>query len=225
MQRYFTCAIARKAMLTLATLLFTWLCLAAAEVFGQEWKPLLQESYPREIQVTKRFGISYQSNSFDTAKRKIIAKKTPKYLRSMGADHLIAGFQVFSTALTENPDNLPAWIDEAWEEIKGKWIACGGIYERAARSFNPRSLFIIIEAAPFKVNDPPVTANGTVERDGRTIRAVNVSTGLLFSSPNNSYLVFLPDLLQWEMGNALQLAAGLWDKTIVGEIGNRSPCQ
>jgi hypothetical protein len=192
---------------------------------GQQWKPLLQESYPREIQFTARYGIAYQSNGFDTPKRKIIAKKTPKYLRQMGAAHLIEGFQIFSTALTENPDNLPQWIDESWEEIKRKWVDCGGQHAQAANSFNPRRLLVVVEAAPFQVQNPAVMANGAVERDGRTIRVVNVTTSKLFSDPQNAYLVLLPDLLRWEMGNAMQVSAGLWDKTIAGEIGSRSPCR
>lgn len=229
MQRYTPDLAFRKWLLLaiLVTLIVFILSLCAQAQSPSQtinWKPLLQEAYPQGIRYTPRYSIAYESNGFDSKKRKIINKKTPRYFDKMNAAHLVEPFQIFAIALTENSDNLPQWIDEAWDDVKQKWLACGGVFAQAANNFNPSRLLVVIEAQPFWVEAHKLYANGMVELDGRTIRAVNIATSRLHTDPQNASLVFLPDLLRWEIGNSLQLFAFGYPRSIADEIGSRSPC-
>src|SRR5262249_23821003 len=67
-----------------------------------------------------------------------------------------------------------------------------------------------------------VYANGTT--NGQTIRVVNITTAGLRTHPETAYLVRLPELLGWEMGNTLQVFAFGYPGSVDREIGGYSPC-
>jgi hypothetical protein len=187
------------------------------------WNPLLGPSTTgQEVKSTPEYGIRYQANGFDRPKLKRIMIKSPRYLNKKGAAHLVESFQDFALEMTNDKDVVPRWIDEAWREIKDRWNECGGVYAETARSIDPRSIHIIVEDRPFWMPQYQFYANGTT--DGTTIRVVNVTAARLFTYPEQAYLVRLPELLKWEIGNTFQARAFGYPGSVAAEIGAASPC-
>ncbi|HWC78289.1 MAG TPA: hypothetical protein VG778_12545 [Blastocatellia bacterium] len=186
------------------------------------WNPLLGPSYSDgQVKYTPKYGIRYLANGFDRPKQKRIMAKAPKYLHKKGAGHLVEAFQDFALEMTRDESVIPRWIDEAWEEIRDRWSECGGTFARAAR-LNPRELTVVIEDRPFWMTGYDFYANGMT--DGRIIRVVNITTARLLTNPDGAYLVRFPELMRWEMGNALQVAAFGYPGAVENEIGAASPC-
>jgi hypothetical protein len=93
----------------------------------------------------------------------------------------------------------------------------GGKWADAARSFDPRSLRIVIKPGPWRFywQGEWIWVGGLTE--GRNIRVAILTLGG-WSNPGGAYLNTLYAYLRWEIGNALGFAAGA-----KGEIGTHSP--
>jgi hypothetical protein len=176
----------------------------------------------QEARTTPQYGIRYQANGFDRPKLKRIMIKSPRYLNKKGAGHLVEPFQDFALEMTQDKDTVPRWIDEAWREIKDRWTECGGAWAEAARSIDPKSIHIIVEDRPFWMPQYQIYASGTT--DGTAIRVVNVTTARLFTNADEAYLIRLPELLRWEIGNTFQVRAFGYPGSVAAEIGGASPC-
>jgi hypothetical protein len=168
--------------------------------------------------LTPRYAIRYNARGYDRPRLKKI-DKTSTWLTRRGLESIIPEFKDYSNQMGVE-SQIPAWIDSAWDEIKSKWVACGGQYANIATRFNPRSLYVVVEPAPFWLPHWSFYAAGST--DGRTIRALNVWADV---ETGSTWVRKFDQLVQWEMGNALMLSGGkLWNGRLDGEIGDRSPC-
>jgi hypothetical protein len=190
-----------------------------ANANGQSLRPFLGEpDTTAPDKLTPRHGIRYNARGYDRPKLKKISK-TSAWLTRRGFESIIPDFKDYSNQMGVE-SQIPAWIDSAWDEIKSKWVDCGGRYANIANNFNQRSLYIIVEPAPFWL--PSWKIYGAGMTDGRTIRALTVWADV---EKGSGWVRKFDQLVQWEIGNALMLAAGnMWNGTIDGEIGHRSPC-
>src|SRR5437763_416751 len=120
------------------------LMLAAFAVMAQaqDFRPMLGPAETDQVKRTAR-GISYQSNGFDWVHFKRI-KKTAKWMKDNGHDDVVLDF----VEIGNNTDAMREQIDAIYQERVNAWVACGGIYTKAAQ-LDPRRLFVTIEATPF----------------------------------------------------------------------------
>ncbi|MEN3331790.1 MAG: hypothetical protein V7641_1155 [Blastocatellia bacterium] len=132
---------------------------------AQQFRPLLGPAETDEVKRTAR-GISYQSNGFDWVHFKRI-KKTAKWMKASGYDNLVLDF----VEIGNGTDVMPQQIDAIYQERVTAWVACGGVYAKAAQ-LDPRRLFVTIEATPFThpYYGPNFSIAGIV--DGNNIRVV-----------------------------------------------------
>ncbi|MFP5264504.1 MAG: hypothetical protein ACLGJB_21670 [Blastocatellia bacterium] len=190
-----------------------------ANANGQSLRPFLGEpDAAAPDKVTPRHSIRYNARGYDRPRLKKI-DKTSNWLTRRGLESIISEFKDYSNQMGVE-SQIPAWIDSAWDEIKSKWVDCGGQYASLAMRFNPRSLYVVVEPGPFWLPQWSFYAAGST--DGRTIRALNVWADAEIGS---TWVRKFDELVRWEMGNALMLSGGkLWNGKIEGEIGHRSPC-
>jgi hypothetical protein len=91
------------------------------------------------------------------------------------------------------------------------------------RRFNPASLLVLVEEAPFQVPGYPPNFYAAGTTDGHLIRALNVNADGFISDPQHASLRKFDALVEWEIGNSFALFAGYQAPTIEQEVGNRVP--
>ncbi len=187
-----------------------------------QYRPLLgyaDSPYPVK---TTPLGVRYNAQGFDLWRKKWVVTKTPNWLIEQGASHLLQTFDFEARAVNDDPANIPTIIDRAWTRMRNKWVMCGGVYATVANSTASSSVTVIVEDSPFWMPQYGIYANGTT--NGSTVRVLIMGSSRLFSSPPTATLVRMEDLLDWEIGNTFMLRGNLWNGTIAGEFGSRSPC-
>lgn len=188
--------------------------LAALAVIApaQSFKPLLGPAEKAPVQRTAR-GITYQSNSFEDVRFKRI-QKTINWMHKNGFDNLMGEF----VEIGNNTDAMREQIDAIYQERVDAWVACGGVYARAAQ-LDPRRLSVTIEATPFThpYYGPNFPIAGIV--DGNKIRVVVANINSKWG-----FLQHYRSLLAWEYGNWFQVQLLGAPKDVDGEIGHTSPC-
>lgn len=207
-----------------------------------DWRALLGDpdmSY-RDLR-TPVHGILVHTNGFQFGRSAFVEDRikangkhklarTPKYLVSMNAANLVGPFVSQAELILDGVDGPDTYIcrkiDEAFETVLNRRLACGKS-RAAAQNFDPRTLEIQVWSEPWWVPAVDVYAAGECSPDGRHLRVVIlVATHLFDGVPGNETLNLFYDYARWEIGNAMAIAAGEhWDGTVVGEIGDRDPCQ
>ncbi len=179
---------------------------------AQQFRPMLGPAETDQVKRTAR-GISYQSNGFDWVHFKRI-KKTAEWMKASGHDELVLDFVEVGNGTAAMPEQ----IDAIYQERVGVWVACGGVYAKAAQ-LDPRRLLVTIEATPFyhPYYGPNFPIAGIV--DGNHIRVVVANINSKYG-----FLQHYRALLAWEYGNWFQVQILGAPKTINAEIGNSSPC-
>jgi hypothetical protein len=217
---------ARTILMTLFLMMFAISMQAQTTEF---WAFLGASETNEIVKQTPIYNISYQANGFDRP-RKNRVRKTIARMQSRGATHLIQEFEGFAHQMTKE-NAIPRWIDEAYGRIVERWLSVGDhtlagarmSCAEAVRRFNPSSLLVIVEEAPFEVQGYPSGFFVAGTTDGRIIRALNVNADGFMSDPQHAKLRTFDLLVSWELGNSLALFAGYEAKTLAQEVGDHVP--
>jgi hypothetical protein len=166
-------------------------------------------------------GINLDTNGYDRWRKKWVVKRTPAFLTEQGAGHLVEIFRAEAEYIRDV--GIPQIVDSAFDDIRAKWMACGGKWFDLAKSMQPSSITVVIEPKPFWVPEHNVYANGMAT--DKEIRVVVMGSRLLYSDPKNASIVSLKSLLEWETGNLFEYRLNKGKSIEVSEeIGNSSPC-
>lgn len=220
----------RQFTKTMSVLLLVMIFVASTEAQTIEFWAFLGECDGNQaVQQTSMYNISYKANGFDQA-RKNRVRKTIAQMQARGASHLIPEFEEFARQMTKE-NAIPRWVDEAYARIVMRWLSVGDYKlpgasltcAEVAQRFNPSSLLIHVEEAPFQVQGygPDFYAAGTT--DGHIIRVLNVNADGFLSNPQQASLRRFDALVEWEIGNSFALFAGYQAKTIDREVGFKVP--
>lgn len=144
-------------------------------------------------------GINYQARGFDRIRTKKINKSIAWMTKHGYTEYAIREFETY-VRLLGSPGHIPAAIDRAFEVIKSKWLARGGLPATVAQTVKPDSILILIEPLPVWIPEKSKFANGCALSDKRTIRAVCVYFNFM-NTPEKAELVKFDDIVRWECGN------------------------
>lgn len=191
-----------------------------------DWRPMLGEAIPGPVKRTPRYGIQYAANGFDVVKPKQI-DKTVQWLIDQGAHHLTSAF----IEAANEVEDLPKWIDDAYEASVQRYQACGGKYAEFIAKDDPRTIFVEVIATPMEFA-PGKFAGGQAYHDKKTVRVVIMTLGgmkddpstIVIESPATAHLALGKGYLPWEIGNLHMLRYGYIPPTIKAEWGDQSPC-
>lgn len=199
----------------------------AVQSFGKDfvwYRYLGVANFATPIKKSPSFSIPYYDRGFDKYKPKKTEVKTPKFLEKKGAGHLVPEFQTYEVALTASPDYIGVIIDDAYRKTKKRFIDCGGRWKQTANTFNPGRLTVIVEEAPVWIKATGFTGWVNGYTDGKEVHALIVGGNRVYTAPKNASLATFSSLAEWELGNALAMAAGYTNTSLDDEVGSRPPC-
>jgi hypothetical protein len=188
------------------------------------WKALLGPAQPQPEQRTP-LGIRFQSNGFDKLRPKRVAKILRWLENRKVPASLIAEYLDYANLFVEDERYIPRTIDAAFNEMRKKYLDCGGKWAETARKINTGQILVVCEPAPIWSPHWNTYAVGLAWKEKKLIQAVCVAMNGLMSNPTQAGpLRKFRDLCLWEFGNLLSMWAGHQIKTLADEIGNGSPC-
>jgi hypothetical protein len=186
----------------------------------QQPRALLGAAQPERVKVTG-LGIMFEDGGYSRDKPKKMRKTIDWMTRKGYRPDLINNFGNFALLLND-PDFIPREIDKAFTQIQSLWMSCtcGGKHRRIAESVDPKSLRIIIEAAPFRVGNN--YAKGAA-MDNFTIR-VAIICFYNNAPPPQADLRDIRHLLPFELGNLFGIRGGYQPVDSDHDVGSKSPC-
>jgi hypothetical protein len=112
------------------------------------------------------------------------------------------------------------WVESSYRSALSQFSECGGPIAAAAATFNPASVFVSFEPAPF--TDPSLPLPSGELLAGEFIpEALEIRAVAFYKSETDGELAYLPSVMTWEWGNAIANHIG-----IPGEPrGANWPCQ
>ena len=166
-------------------------------------------------------GITVYAYGLDDYGPKRVRKTSQRMIEAGVALWIIEQFREWGLRL---PEELPAWIDNAYTERINAWRACVGhrlpngktISNDKLNGVTPASFRIILHPEPFAVPQGGLTA-GASWSDRVEVVAAYLDQG-------NTWLRKCDDLIAWELGNLIGIRHGFSPRVVGEEIGNRSPC-
>lgn len=190
----------------------------------KDWKELLGQASPGPVKQTP-LGIRYQANGFDKVKPKKV-EKALGWLRNRNVpEHVLREFESYCREFCSSPSPIPQMIDRAYQEMKQKYVICGGEWAKAARELDPKEIFVVVEPSPIWSSHWNTWAAGLAWLKDRKIQAICVGIDGIMTNPAQAGSVRkFPDLMRWEMGNLLSFLAGHRIKSPLDELGDKSPC-
>jgi hypothetical protein len=181
-----------KRALFLLSLLPLVLCVkpASAQGYFQFLGP------PEQVadRYTPRYGIRYNTQGYDQP-RQLSIKKIKKLKKKGVPDSIIGELLDFPG----QPDAIGRWIDDAFDQVKAEFMACGGSLASRARSVSPRGLCVRIMPTAFFEPYYRVDVAGVYYPSIREIRVLNIY--YFWSGPYTGWLRHARDLIKWEMQN------------------------
>jgi hypothetical protein len=188
------------------------------------WKALLGPAQPQPEQRTP-LGIRFQSNGFDKLRPKRVAKILRWLENRKVPASLIAEYLEYANLFVEDERYIPRTIDAAFNEMRKKYLDCGGKWAETARKINTGQILVVCEPAPIWSPHWNTYAVGLAWKERNLIQATCVAMNGLMTNPTQAGpLRKFSDLCRWEFGNLLSMKAGHVIKTLADEIGNGSPC-
>lgn len=159
---------------------------------------------PREVpdSFSPRYGIRYNTQGYDQPRAKW-NKKIPKWQKKGVPDWAVQEILSYPGS----PDAIGAWIDDAFDQVKTQFMACGGpLAERASR-VNPRDVRVTIMPSAFYEPYYKILVAGAFYPTTREIKVLNIY--YTWSGENKGWLRHAKDLLVWEMGNYMGYTSGI----------------
>ncbi len=222
----------KRLLVRVGLLTFCSITLMCSVVVAQYMaiQPLLGYGSSDQYYQTHHYGLRYTTQGLDRASRKpqwdgynkYVMQITPHFFQRSGAAHLIEPFWDEAKPFVADKKYIPRGIDTSFQETRDKWLSCGGIYADIASTTDLSNVVIIFEPLPFLVGS--TWAVGDVE-EGYRIRIVALAADRIYSDPAHASLRLWQNLIKWEVGNLFMIRGHLWDGTLDGEVGDRSPCE
>ena len=230
----------RRQLLATAALAVPTLALSGAAQSGPNWFEFLGpvDDFCPEVR-TPRYGILLATNGFNEGREKwfhpwkkngkVRPAKTVKYLLDQGADHLVEPFVNLASSMQDPEGLLPAHgfmattVDIKFDEVRDKWLACGGRFATAVRAYDPSRLRIDVAAAPIWSTELNQWLAGVTWSPTR-VQVVCVTADLIRQDGPHATLRGFPSLVAWEIGNAVAWSAGIGSADQATEVGSGSPC-
>ncbi|HUK89855.1 MAG TPA: hypothetical protein VLZ81_05600 [Blastocatellia bacterium] len=94
------------------------------------------------------------------------------------------------------------WVESAYQSALSQFTACGGDIAAMASRFDPASVYVWFEAAPFTDPNLPLP-NGEVLAGEYIPGQQMIRAVAFYRSESDGELAYLPNLLKWEWGNAI----------------------
>ena len=182
-------------MSSLKTGILLWLpltfVLMVSSAYGQGYYRFLGDPVTVPDQTTPRFGITYNTQGFDNP----TVHRTTKMIKRGATQADVDAVANFPG----NPNAIPTWIDDAFQQTRLEFDACGGSLAANARNVSPKTVTVTIEPTGWYEPELGYAVAGAYYPSTHQIRVLNIY--YIWSGADNGWLRQCSDLLQWEMEN------------------------
>ena len=172
--------------------LFSLLLLgAASQASGQGYYEFLGPAQPASDKYTPRYHIRYNTQGFDYPAE----HRTKKMIKKGAPESAVREVENFP----QSADDIPKWIDDAFENTRAEFLRCGGDLASRAIAVSPAGVYVVIEPTAFHVAELGIDAAGVYYPSRHEIHVLNIY--YTWSGAYRGWLRHARDLLRWEMEN------------------------
>jgi len=173
--------------------------LFASNAHAQGYYRFLGDPQQVPDQTSKRNGITYNTQGFD----KPTEHRTQKMVKKNAPQSAIDAVDNFPG----DPDAFSNWVDDAFEQTRKEFTACGGTLAQRGSQVPAKGVSITIEPTGFYVPQLGYAVAGAYFPSNHEIHVLNIY--YIWSGPDNGWLRQSSDLLKWEMENYFGTEVGI----------------
>ncbi len=198
---------------------------------------LLGEAIGNSTRYSPKWRIPYNDNKFNTPNDPTLRQSrlsTVIYASKFAYDKkvpvgVIESFQGFANRMILGTEQPGKWIDDAFDEVRNKWAACGGKYLNVANGLAASSIFATVQPSYWLYSGSNYSGYiaGQANWPSRHVlgNVVGINNLMSVNPAASTGIQNFQRLMAWEIGNIFGLYSGFYPgNTLSSEIGNASPC-